>query len=147
MDYVAAVCIFLIMALSVVNIFLRAVFSKPLLGAIEVVCIFCAIGVGLALAHSAYSGAQIAVPIFLDKMSKKWQNVIDSVTNSACLLFWVAVVYHLVLSGQDMARNNLSTASITIPLFPVMYLLAVGFAALCLVLAGRIIYVVGRIAR
>lgn len=137
LDYGAALCIFLIMAVSVLNIFLRVVFSSPLLGTVEWVSILSAIGIGLALAYSAYNNAQVAVSYFIDKMPRQWQNVIDMSTNLICLAFWGTAVYYMALSGQEMARNHLTTATVEIPLSPVIYIMTMGLAALCLVFVAK----------
>lgn len=137
LDYGAALCIFLIMAVSMTNIILRVVFRSPLLGTVELVSIFSAIGIGLALAYSAYNNAQIAVSYFIDKMPRQWQNVIDMSTNLVCLAFWGTAVYYMALSGQDMAHNNLTTATVQIPLSPVIYIMTMGLVALCLVFVSK----------
>ena len=144
MDYIAAACVFMIMAVSVTNIFLRAVFKSPLTGTIDIVCIMGTVAIGLALAYSTYNKAQIAVPILVNKFSQGWQDGIDFCTNVLSLVFWVAVVYNLVLSSKEMYLKGLTTGTLNLPLYPVMLLLALGFGALCLVLVYRIYEIAGK---
>ena len=135
----AAICIFLLMAVNVVNIFLRVVFKNPLLGTIELASLFSTVGVALALAYSAHLNAQIEVSFFVDKMPLIGQKIIGVVINLISIAFWGIAAYYLVLSGQDMARNNLMTATLHIPVYPVIYIIALGIAVLCLVLVDKII--------
>ena len=142
MDYIAAACVFMIMAVSVTNIFLRLL-GNPLTGTIDMVCIMSTAAIGLALAYSVYNKAQIAVPILVNKFSQGWQNGIDICTNLISLVFWVAVVYNLILSSREMYEKGLTTGTLNLPLYPVMLFLALGFGAMCLVLVYRVYELAG----
>ena len=139
LNYGAALCVFLAMAVSVANIFMRVAFKSPLLGTIELVSIFSAIGVALALAYSAYYNAQIEVSFFVDKMPRLGQKIIGIAINLISLAFWAIAAYYLFLSGQDIDRNNLMTATLHIPIYPIICIITMGIAALCLVMVAKII--------
>jgi TRAP-type C4-dicarboxylate transport system permease small subunit len=126
---------------------LRAAFNSPITGTVELVSIFSAIGIGFALAYSAYNNAQISVSFLIEKLSRSWQNIIDCGTNLLSLVFWGTAVYFMIYSGQVMAKNNLMTATLYIPLYPIMYLLAMGFVVLCMVFVVKILEIAGNRAQ
>lgn len=147
-DYVAAACFFLIMAVVVINILLRFgmrlhLVEKPLMGAIELVSILSVIGIGAALAYSAYNNAQIAVSFVIEKLPRQWQKIIDIVINLIGFVFWGASVYFVLISAQAAASNHLITATLHIPLYPAMYVLAAELALLCMVLLAKIFMLLG----
>ena len=141
-DYLAAVCFFMVMAVTVINILMRTSFSSPLLGAVELVSVFSVIGIGAALAYSAYNNAQIAVSYFIDKLPRRWHYFIDTGINLISLVFWGIAVYFILVGAQTAAQKNLMTATIHIPIYPVMYVLAAELALLCMVLLVKLINII-----
>lgn len=146
-DYVAAACFVMIMAVGVTNIFLRAVFSRPLPGTVELIGMFSAIGISAALAYSAYNNGQIAVTIFLNKLPRHWRNNIDVFINLISLVFWGTAVFFVLRGAQSAAGNNLITASLRIPIYPIMCAVAVGLVLLCMVFLTKIVRRLGSLAK
>ena len=137
-DYVAAVCFFMMMAVGVANIFLRALFHNPLTGTVELVGVFSAIGISAALAYSAYNNAQISVSFVIEKMPERWQKVIDVLIYLISFVFWGTAVFFVLHGAVAASRNHLITASWHLPHAPIMGMVAVGLVLLCLVFIVKI---------
>ena len=132
-DYGAAICFFMMMAVGVANIFLRALFHSPLSGTVELVGVFSAVGISAALAYSAYNNAQISVSFIIDKMPERWRKVTDILIYLISFVFWGIAAYFALQSARAASHNHLVTASWHIPHAPIIGAVALGLALLCLV--------------
>lgn len=139
LDKLAAVCIFSVMLLIVVNIILRTVFNSPILGTYELVGFLTAMGVALALAHCAFQDGQIAVSFIIERFSKRIQSIAALLVNAASLALWAAVVWSLGKFGQAMKIKGLVSSSAEIPVYPFIYFIAIGLLGLCLVLLNKLL--------
>jgi len=134
LDKMAGACLFGVMALAVANIVLRTAFNRPILGTYELVGFLTAVGTGLALAQCALKDGQIAVTFFTERLPRKVRLGTEAVMNGAALIFWALVSYHLALFAASMMAKGLVSPSAEIPVYPFIYLIALGISALCVVL-------------
>lgn len=134
LDKLAAICMFAVMLLIVANIILRTVLSRPILGTYELVGFLTALGVALALAHCAFQDGHIAVGYVMDHLPYKIQSIVDVIVHVVSLIFFAAVVWSLGNFGQAMKVKGLVSPSAEIPVYPFIYLIALGLLGLCLVL-------------
>lgn len=139
LDRVAGFCIAGVMILVVSNVILRAVFGKPILGTYELAGFLTALGIGLALAHCALQNGHIAVGYVMDRFPSKLQAAVDLLTNSTTLVFWGLTVWYLCQYAGNMTAAGVVSSTARIPVYPVIYLLALGFSILCLVLVVRVV--------
>ncbi len=136
-DKLAGLCVFGTMLLVVANILLRVLFNKPILGSYEIVCYLTALAIGFSLAHCAVQSGHIAVGIIVDRLPKILQAAIDSAINLTTLIFWSFCVWHLAEFAHTTAKSGLVSPTAQIPLAPIIYLIALGLASLCLVILVR----------
>lgn len=139
LDRIAALCIFMTMAVVVLNIIMRAVVKQPLLGTVEYVTILTSVTIGLALANCAFHNGQIAIEFLVDKLPGKMQSLLDSLTNFTSLIFWSISAWYMVQYAQATALSGEVSATTGIPAYPLVYLLAFGLAVLCMVLGYRVL--------
>jgi len=137
LDKAAGFCIAAVMVLVVANILLRAIFSRPILGTYELVGLLTALGIGLALAHCAWQNGHIAVGFVMDRLPLRLQAAFDLLTTLATLGFWGLTAWQLCRYAASMAANGVVSATARVPVYPVLYLLALGFFVLCLVQVVR----------
>ena len=139
LDKLAGIFIFSVMLLIVINIILRTVFNKPILGTYELVGFLTAMGVGLALANCALQNGHIAVGFIMDRFPKKIRAITDIFVNTTSLIFWAAAVWYLGRYGQAMKMKGLVSPSAEIPVYPFIYLVGFGVLGLCMVLLFRLL--------
>ncbi|HHV15534.1 MAG TPA: TRAP transporter small permease [Gelria sp.] len=138
MDRLAGLCIVLMMLLIVSNIILRAVFKQPLVGAVDYVNILIALTIGLSIAYCAVQDGHIAIGFIMDKMPAPAAAVIEIIINLIALVFWGFVTWYMIGFAQSMNANGLVASTSQIPLSPVVYVIALGLMAICLVLLSRL---------
>ena len=133
-DILAGVCFFSVMVLVLANIIMRNVFSRPILGTVEIVGLLVATGLGLALAHCEMVDGHIGMDLSMDKfLSKGTQKVIEIVTFVISLSFWAIVVWRLFVYATTTFVNGRVTSTASIPIYPFIFIL--GFNVLCLCVA------------
>ncbi|AET69516.1 TRAP-type C4-dicarboxylate transport system, small permease component [Desulfosporosinus orientis DSM 765] len=134
LDKLAGLCIFSVMLLIVANIVLRTVFSQPILGTYELVGFLTALGVAFALAHCAFHEGHIAVSFIIERFPRKIQSITEVLVNIISLLLWAAAAWALTNFAQAMKLKKLVSPSAEIPVYPFIYLVALGLMGLCLVI-------------
>jgi len=139
LDKLAGICIFSVMLLIVTNIILRAGFNRPILGTYELVGFLTAIGVGLALGHCALQNGHIAVSFVMEKFSRRIQSTVDIFIYAVSFLFWSASAWYLTRFAQAMKVKGLVSPSAEIPVYPFIYLVALGLLGLCIVLLYKFV--------
>ncbi len=138
MNNLAGLCIVVVMLLVVSNILLRVVFHQPLLGTYEYVNMITAVAIGLSLAHCAYQNGHIAVDFIIQRFSPKIQRAADILTHIIAISFWSVSAWYVAKYARTMLDSNTVSPTTQIPLSPVVYLIALGLLALCLVLSLRL---------
>jgi TRAP-type C4-dicarboxylate transport system permease small subunit len=125
---VSSVILFLMMALTVADVFLRKVFSKPILGSVEVTVVF------FSLAQTEVLNRHVKVDLVMSRLSKRTQGLIDMITRLVCFLLFCGITWStLIYSGRMRASGEVSQ-DLWIPVYPFVYIVAVGCALLTLIL-------------
>jgi len=139
LNVVAAICIAAMTAVVVVNILMRAVLGKPLMGTMDYVNILMALAISLGLAHCALKNGHIAVDYFVEKFPDKVQAIVAILVNLAAIIFWAATVWFMAGYARSMMLTNHLAGTVSIPLYPVAYLTAFGLLALLLVIIIKLL--------
>lgn len=138
LDRIAAACIVAMMSVVVLNILLRAILGRPLLGTIDYVNILMALTIGLGLAYCGLQNGHIAVEFIVDKLSGKSQAVIGIIINLTALLFWGFAAWYMAAYARSTMHTNLMAGTISLPMYPIIYLIAFGLLILCMVLVLKL---------
>ena len=144
LGHAAIVVILAMMVLTVADVFMRFLFSKPITGTTEIteymmVCIL------LAMAWAAVEGKHITVSAVMDRMPQKVQAFTDIVTFIISLGVFVLVAWQSFIASMFAFEFNVSSALLKLPDAPFYLVLMVCFSILCLailpILVNRIIQV------
>ena len=134
LDRLAGLCFAAVMLLIIANIVSRTVFHHPILGTYEMVGFLTAMGVGFALAYCALQDGHISVSFVVDRFSLKTQAIIAVLINALSAVFMFAAGCYLVNYGLSMKLNGSVSLSAEIPIYPFIFMVAVGVFALSLIL-------------
>ena len=133
LDRVARWATVLLMALIVTNIILRFTW-RPLLGTYEFVSFLSAAVISFALAYCAIQGGHIAVTLFVDRLPRRAQAIIDIIVGVISITFFGLTVWQITLYATDMVISGEVSPTTMTPFYPFVYGVAFGFLVLCLVL-------------
>lgn len=139
LDRISAFCIAAMTIVVVVNILMRSVLGKPLMGTMDYVNILMALAISLGLAHCALKNGHIAVEYFVEKLSDESRALVAVFVNMAAIIFWGAATWFMVGYARSMMMSNHLAGTVSIPLYPVVYLTAFGLLALLLVIVIKFI--------
>ena len=134
---IASGVLFFMMLLTIADVFLRKVFSSSILGTVEVSEFMLLILVFFALAQTEVLNGHVKVDLVMGRFSERSQAMVDAITQLACfslfgLFTWSALVY----SGKMREAAEVSQ-DLWLPIFPFVYVVAVGCALLSLVLLTK----------
>ncbi len=127
----AQLALVMVMVVIVSNILMRA-WWKPLPGSYELVEVLGAVILSMGAAYCAISRGHVTVSLFVDKLSKKKQAIVDIVTSLISFIFISAIGWGLLKYAKMTYNRGLETSTLSIPLYPVYFLVAAGLIMLAL---------------
>lgn len=132
--WIGCVVLFVMMMLMVIDIALRFVLNKPILGGYELVEILMAIVVGVGFAYTQSCDGHVRVTMFIDPLPDRIKAVLDALTLLVGAVMMSIVAYAGIVQGGLSAGQGQTTTVLAIPLYPFYYLLGVGFIVYALVM-------------
>ncbi len=139
LDFAAGLILAVTAALIVANILARALLNTPILGTYEMVGFFTAGAVGLALARCALENSHIAVEFIMDRFPQPVQKIVQLITGLPVVGFMIFTAYNLFLYGVRIAESGEVSATTQMAFYPFIYMVALGFLALSLVLVLKLL--------
>lgn len=132
MGIIAIIVLVAMMLFTVLDIFLRAFFNSPIMGDVEIIEMSMVCVGFFGLAWCAMRGMHIKVDLIVAFLPKRVQEIINSVNYifgfGLCFLF----AWRGLLEGLANRDMNALTNILNAPLFPLFWIVALGYAALCL---------------
>jgi TRAP-type C4-dicarboxylate transport system permease small subunit len=137
---VAMGVLLLMMFLTISDVFLRKVFSRSILGTVEVTEFMMLFVVFLGLAYTEVLNGHIKVDLFIGRLGKKGRGFVDLVTQFVCfvlsgILAWAALVY-----SEDMRAWQEVSQDLWIPVYPFLYVVALGWVLFAFVLLIKSVF-------
>ena len=123
------------MFLTATDVILRYVFNRPISGAYELIEYMMAVLIPFGLAYCALQGGHVSVDLLVSRFSKKTQSILGSITTLLCLGLFILITWQNVIYIGENFKSKLTSAVLFIPVYPFIAAVAIGSAALCLVLA------------
>ena len=122
------------MFLTATDVILRYLFNRPIMGAFELIEYMMAILIPFGLAYCALQGGHVSVDLVVSRFSKKSRSILGSITTLLCLGLFLLITWQNVLYIRENFESKLTSAVLLIPVYPFVTAVAIGSAALCLVL-------------
>ncbi len=119
--------------LVVANVIGRSLFNLSILGTYEMVGFLTAAVVGLSLARCAVENSHIAIEFILERLALRTQRIFEIIFSVPSFLFLGFATYNLFVYGLRIARTGEVSPTTQVIFYPFIYLVAVGFAMLTLV--------------
>ncbi len=137
MSRISSVVLFFMMVLTIADVIGRKVFSHSILGTVELTEFMMLAVVFFGLAHTEVLNGNIKVDLFICRLEKTAQGFVDMVTQFVCfflcgLLAWATLIY-----SEQMRASGEVSQDLWLPIYPFIYIVAVGFAVLGLVLLTK----------
>jgi tripartite ATP-independent transporter DctM subunit len=124
----AGACTSLLMVILVTaHVLSRALFKKPLVGTVELEELMIVILVFCGIAYTQITRSHISVDFVTARLSKGMQSVVATATSLVNTLFFMALTWQSLVLSQEQMSDGTATFDLQIPLFWVMWIIALGF--------------------
>ena len=133
---VAAGVLFLMMLLTVADVFLRATLSKPIIGTTEITEQMMVAVVFLGFGWCALQRKHVQVDLFVSHYPKGARRVIDLMINLIGLVLVVEICWRTSVATLIVQRLGIICSYIGVPKYPFYALTAFGWAVLFIVMAS-----------
>ena len=130
LDFIAAVAIFFMMALTVADVVLR-LFRMPIPGTYEIVSFMGAVAVSFAVAHTSVEKGHVAVSLVVQLLPKRAQAVIESILAVLGIILFALIAWQSVLYGLDCQSSGEVSLTLQLPFYPIIYGVALGAGVVC----------------
>ena len=136
---VAMGVLFLMMLLTVADVFLRAVFNKPIIGTTEITEQMMVAVAFLGFGWCATQDRQIRVDLFVSRYRPGTKRRVDLVVTLAGMVLVAVICWRTLLTTLTVYRLGITCAYIGVPKYPFYALAACGWAVLLLAMASLFI--------
>jgi TRAP-type C4-dicarboxylate transport system permease small subunit len=118
---IAAAALTLMIATTVVDVFLRSV-GHAVVGAYEIIALICGpLVIGFAIPLSSWNKNHVAMDILLARLSKGNRDVLNVMTRIVCILLFVFIGYNLFSVGVEFRTSGEVSQTLHIPFYWVTY--------------------------
>ena len=131
--WVAGSAIVAMMLLTCTDVVLRY-FRKPIPGTYELVCFLGAVAVAFAMAHTSVEKGHVAVSFVVSLLPQRIQGLIESITTSFGLIFFVLIAWQSVIYANDLRLSGEVSLTLELPFYPFVYGISFSAAIVCLIL-------------
>jgi TRAP-type C4-dicarboxylate transport system permease small subunit len=133
LDYVAAFAIVAMMGLTCADVTLR-LFRRPIPGTYELVSLLGALAVSFAMAHTSVERGHVAVSLIVRLLPIRLQGLVEIIVSLLGFALFALIAWQSVLYGISCQQSGEVTLTLQLPFYPVIYGVAAGAAAVCVVL-------------
>jgi TRAP-type C4-dicarboxylate transport system permease small subunit len=138
MDMAGTIVLVLMMLLTVADVFLRYAFNRPIVGSTEITEFMMACLV-LGIPLTVLSGKAITMGLVLERLPKRVQGIIDSITDLIGLGVVVFLTWQFYRETGNIKLEGWSSPILYIPLYPFYAVMGCAFAVLNLSILVNII--------
>jgi TRAP-type C4-dicarboxylate transport system permease small subunit len=135
---IAALAVIAMMLLTCADVVLR-LFRRPIPGTYEMVSFLGVVTVSFALAYTSVMRGHVAVNLVVRILPKKVQAIIDSIISILGILLFGLISWQSIVYGMSHQKAGEVSMTLKLPIYPVIYGVALGAAAVCLVLLTDLI--------
>ena len=129
------------MGLITVDVILRNTVGKPILGSYELIQFLMVITIFFAVPYTAIHDGHVTVDLVYERFPPKMRSVIDFLANLFSLGLFILICWQSVVQGFYIYQSKQVTLALGIPIFGLLFIVALGCALLCLVLVSNLMQI------
>jgi TRAP-type C4-dicarboxylate transport system permease small subunit len=139
MNKAAAAILFLMMVLTIADVFGRKVFDDSILGTVELSEFMLVVTVFFALANTELMGGHVRVDVVMSLFGERARAAADVITQFICTVLSVIFTCATVQYAVKMKASGEVSQDLWLPKYPFISLAALGFAVLSIALFMKFI--------
>jgi len=129
---IASGVLFCMMLLTIADVFLRKVFSQSILGTVEVTEFMMVILLFFALAQTEVLNGHVRVDLIMSRFGERTQAMVDTITQLVCFLLFGLFTWSTLVYAAKMRASGEVSQDLWLPIYPFVYVVALGCALLAL---------------
>ncbi len=129
--------LFLLMLMTVTQVFLRKFTNHAILGTVELTELAMAFIIFCSLAECQVHEGHIKVDLVVSRFSPRAQAFFDILTQGASFCIFTLMTVALFRQAEELKRAGEVTVDLSIPMYPFVYVAAFGCVLLALVLLAK----------
>ena len=133
LNYIAAAFLAVMMVLTGVDVLGRYLFNKPVPGSYEMTEFMMPVVIAFGLAYCALEKGHVRVELVTSRLPKRTQAVMNTIVTLVFLGLFILVTWQTWLRAKGMIDVGQLSLTLYIPVYPFVLSVAVGCAALCIV--------------
>ena len=141
------VMLVLMVSITVVDVFLRYVLNKPILGSYELTEFMMVILVFASVGYTMTVKAHVVVDLVITRLPQRAQALFECITSLIAFILFAIVTWRNVLQAGIVWRRHDVSGELYIPISPFFLFVALGVAVLSLVLAVHFLQSLARVIK
>jgi len=147
LDYLSWITLFIMMTITISDVFLRKFFNTSILGTVELTEFMMVIVVFCSLAQCEVDNGHIRVQLIMDKFGPRAKIVADIFTQTLCTLLFALMSTSIFHHAANMKSSGEVTMDLGLPMYPFVYVAFLGCIVMTMVLFFKTIGIVLKAAK
>ncbi|MFH1651672.1 MAG: TRAP transporter small permease [Chloroflexota bacterium] len=144
---ISLIMLVLMMLLTVADVVMRYGFNSPFIFSYDVTQFMMSVMVFFGLAYCSMEGGQVAVDLLGKALPPRTLSWIDIFTNLVSLVLFTLISWQCFLQAAHIRKAGETGGVIPVPVYPFIYLVAIGSVVLSFVLLSKMITAMAEVAR
>lgn len=132
-EWVGVAALFVMMAITTVDVIGAKMFLKPVFGALDVMAIAQLLAMSFAVSTALILGRHVQVEFFVMLLPERGAAFVDCIVNFLGLVLFVLIVWRLSVFAMDLKIDGEVTSTARIPFYPFVFGAAFACIPACLV--------------
>jgi TRAP-type C4-dicarboxylate transport system permease small subunit len=137
----------LMMAITCIDVVGAKVFQWRLFGAIDMVMLFQIVAIAFATSIALILGRHIQVDLFINRLPRRAQAVIDIIALLLGLGLFIAIIWQVGMLGYSFQTSGEYSATAHIPYYPFAYAIALACIPVCMVYLQKLLSALMRLIK
>ena len=122
-------------------------FQRPMLGAIDIVTLSQVVAIAFTIAMAQIAGRHVRVDLFVSKLPETSQEIIDSFIFLFQFVLFALIAWRACVLGRSLQIAGEVSATLSIPLYPFVFAIALGCVPICIIFLLKSLYSVMKVLR
>ena len=128
----ASIILFFMMLLTIADVFLRKVFSQSILGTVEVTEFMMVILLFFAVTQTEILDGHVKVDLIMSQFGERTKTLTDMIIQFVCFLLFGLFTWSTLVYAAKMRASGEVSQDLWLPVYPFIYVVALGCALLAL---------------
>jgi TRAP-type C4-dicarboxylate transport system permease small subunit len=137
--YVTMVGLSVIAGLTFLDVCLRYLLNKPILGVYDITRVMMITTVACAFGYTQMIRGNMAIDFLLLKLGQGHRAIVDSVYDAIALALFLVITVQAFRHGNALRMTGDATETVLIPFYPFVYLIAFNTGVVCLIILLQLV--------